>query len=720
MDPTIVLKYVREQRRQINDSFNTQQKLSPNSTGSSISPNSPSPNQIFQPPQTAQMIRGRYPNPYPIDPNSYPQKIDMYMMNRINNQKNNNYYHQSVTEPINRSSSVKSDSGIGSNSPSSDNSDYNSNYIMNQQKNYKIQQQLQQQQQQSQHPPQHPSPQSQHQFQMVKKHKNTYDETNIYPSNFNKIPLHNSYYANHQQICDKECCAHLKQQINVQKPVVPKHTVPSGYCDCKECNEMLKKSATYQPMHPPAPPMHQIPQALPPGYCDCSACNLALANAKNSNSILAHKPVMHNPMPPIPTNRFVISQNSSFSPITSTRYPSPIVKKDNYNRYLESHGKCSCPECLKALKSSPGEMISPKVYSPKSIVTPPQSLQQHQQQQQQSLIKIAKPNQQINNLSNINNNNNNSNKIPHHIGLTLPIVLGSEAACYDHIQNITKQRNFFYNESLAKRKLEEDQTSHQQVYYKKNRVLVNQEKSSPIIKNNSDSGVILLNNDTELGEIVQKSTDSEPSVIISKKMMPIITKRTTDWLEKSVEFTFNLSAKTGISLDKLYKILCNSWSKILLVYMIEYNLEFYVTPDYSSETSESVNLPKEKEASQLMEVISKGFQELSLETNEYDLLREIVMFSENSEFSENYVEANTKLQNILCQTESRYENLISFLPSIQNVKKNLIENLFYRNSQVEDILSKKMNDLVSKRETKQNDEQQSSNLDQEPGELIQK
>lgn len=52
MDPTVILKLVREQRRQINDSFSSQQKqlASPNSTSSSS--NSSSPNHSFQAPPT--------------------------------------------------------------------------------------------------------------------------------------------------------------------------------------------------------------------------------------------------------------------------------------------------------------------------------------------------------------------------------------------------------------------------------------------------------------------------------------------------------------------------------------------------------------------------------------------------------------------------------------------------------------------------------------------
>ena len=162
------------------------------------------------------------------------------------------------------------------------------------------------------------------------------------------------------------------------------------------------------------------------------------------------------------------------------------------------------------------------------------------------------------------------------------------------------------------------------------------------------------------------TSDDDVPVTLSKKILPMVTPRILDWLERCIEFASKLVAKTSIDSNKMLGLLTRAWPKLLLVYMIENGFEFFVTPDHnqmSKLTTDAVetalkqsgaenqeekthdtpvslaekeksliklateNLPKEKDAQQILYIISKG-NAFSLSVQEYEDIREIVLFKE--------------------------------------------------------------------------------------------
>lgn len=849
MDPTVVLKLVREQKRQINDTFNTTQQqkhqLTSPSSSSSSSSNSNSPNPpIFQTPppppplQRNQRLQQSSPNltafnlvagqaylktqhfnspilnknqmyyyntnptaaknselEYLISQNNNPVKSAYAPSSQLNYLPNKNLINQDnyyniqprLTPPslvdasLSRSASVKSvasDSGLGSSSPMSDCSDYNPGKTEMSLKNFKTPQS---------------SPQTFH-HQIMKRRKNSYEESiylqqqqgasqpkqliksnsdvnlineqfnlnsnanssntsinnnisnlnsNNNNNNNNKInyQIHNhqqsqqnnhaqqpksinqnsafsstsssSSHHNHQfhpqphatsQYCDKECCSHLSK-LN-SHPATTAH-----YCDCKECNELVYM--TNKPRKP---------------YCDCPQCNAAIAKETKQNLplLVTPTPIMPNPS----VNRFMISSNSSFSPIGHTNPPSPHylpyppnTKQKNFpirkdipyrqpipNPYSLPSNQAYCP-CADCLKSN-------------FMHTTPRHLSKH----------------------------------PGQVSLTSnPVQLASEYPdLNNNSQNIIKQKNTFYSEDANdlnkfKRKLDEPQMHLQQqlkenemlegqINYKKNRLInyandtylyqqQQQQQSShvyppkvvqPLVRQTSNLNLSKpTDDDLELGEVVSieklaKNTESEcdPPVTIPKKLLPIVTTRIHDWLERSVEFSHRISLKTSIPMEKIFSLLIGAWPKLLLVYMMENSFDFYVTKDtntaqYETNSSANINLPKEKDADQLHNIIKKG-NEFSLDTQEYDLLREIILFNEGGDeliYSKPCYEARKLLQEKLVDSSNKeFGHIFAFLPSIYSIKTGIIENLFCKslnNSKtVYEFLNKKLKDILVEQEEK--------------------
>lgn len=222
------------------------------------------------------------------------------------------------------------------------------------------------------------------------------------------------------------------------------------------------------------------------------------------------------------------------------------------------------------------------------------------------------------------------------------------------------------------------------------------------------------------------SQDSDLPVTISKKMLPIVTTRIHDWLEKSVEFSNKISIKKNISLEKIFSLLTRAWPKLLLVYMIENGFAFCVTKDHShricetptsmlfeaSNSSESLaevncKLPKERDAAQLHNIINVG-HDFSLDTEQYELLREIILFREGGDealFSVQFNEASEVLKDIIeknSPNKQQFTKIVNFLPNIYDIKTNIIEKLFCRSlnnyKSVYELLNKKLNNILAEEE----------------------
>lgn len=622
MDPNIVLKLVREQRRQINDKFSPHQKLSPNHVSPNSHSNSHSSGTFLRyTPHSSQTL-----------PPSYSNQIGQHLGKIIHN----NCYQDKI--------------------------EYNQDRIYNNYANF---------------------------------------SDNLAPQ-AKKIPIHNNYYSNQQQISDISSIKKNDSEKRLFKNHVPNNI--SYFCNCKECNEKLFANEILQ--------SNSFQEIGSQAYCDCPSCNMALSHQKNESKeqILAESSSSISPISPIPTKGFVISQNSSFSRIVpaSKNYPTALEPKNNLNNFpirdnvenkinenikmYNPMNRCSCPECIQSLTPNT-ENRNQKSNNMKMSIHDKNS----------GFIFKSKKDIKINDQQ---------------TGLVMPVVLASSLGSCDDFKNIARQKNNFLVDKMAKRKL--NGANENQVMCKKNRILKYEKPNNQLDNSNEINDT--NKNEIELGEVVNVSMErskscnfplnkvvtenfdrnSESPVIVSKKMMPMVAKRMNDWLERSVEFTYNFSIRSGLNMNKLFSILSNSWFKLLLIYMVENNLDFFVTKDNHETSKHHADYPREKDASELINLISKSHFDLALENEGYDLLREMVLLNENSSepaFSECLHVTKLKLEENLKKIhEHPYEKLTFLLSNIQNIKLSLIKNLFYRNVPVQDVLNKKLMSLTSRQE----------------------
>jgi hypothetical protein len=157
-----------------------------------------------------------------------------------------------------------------------------------------------------------------------------------------------------------------------------------------------------------------------------------------------------------------------------------------------------------------------------------------------------------------------------------------------------------------------------------------------IDKLKNTANVEILENNTSPKIITDIASLEEMPVQLSKKILPIVTARIHDWLERCVEFSNEIKQKTQLNSNQIFELLNKAWPKLLLVYMIENSFDFCVTKmnncnnKSEKDMNSSINtskLPKEKDAIQLINLINKGYN-FNLSSVEFDLLREIVLFKE--------------------------------------------------------------------------------------------
>ena len=170
------------------------------------------------------------------------------------------------------------------------------------------------------------------------------------------------------------------------------------------------------------------------------------------------------------------------------------------------------------------------------------------------------------------------------------------------------------------------------------------------LKNTANVEILSNNNPTAIADALKPAVthlDDDVPVMLSKKILPIITPRIHDWLEKCVEFSIRIKFKTNLSLNSIFLLLSKAWPRLLLAYMIENSFDFCVTKDNhqiallesTNDNIEKTNLhatisklPKEKDTIQLHNIITKG-NNFNLNSLQYDQLREIIFFKEGFYFS---------------------------------------------------------------------------------------
>jgi len=204
-----------------------------------------------------------------------------------------------------------------------------------------------------------------------------------------------------------------------------------------------------------------------------------------------------------------------------------------------------------------------------------------------------------------------------------------------------------------------------------------------------------------------KSTPPEPVndfVCIPKKLMPVVTARINDWLERNVNFVLSLSVVQD-TLDNekdKYLLLSRIWHRLLLTSMIENTFEIYVTKDLqishdlsssssSSSTSSSSSLPSspsnmyptENDVKQIESLINRG-KTLEIDEFGFNLIREVIIYKEGKTlfdqpmghlFEKAECQAQARLTS-WCSTRVKYSKIVFFLCNIYQVKEDIFERLF--------------------------------------------
>ena len=119
-----------------------------------------------------------------------------------------------------------------------------------------------------------------------------------------------------------------------------------------------------------------------------------------------------------------------------------------------------------------------------------------------------------------------------------------------------------------------------------------------------------------------------------------------DWLDKCIQFAQNIASMyhaTGISPERIEELLACAWPRLLITYMMEHSFDFCVARVSPQEHShlkdcvdererrrEALSMPRKRDATHLLQLIAKGHS-LSLSSEAYDYIREIILFKESKD-----------------------------------------------------------------------------------------
>ena len=222
--------------------------------------------------------------------------------------------------------------------------------------------------------------------------------------------------------------------------------------------------------------------------------------------------------------------------------------------------------------------------------------------------------------------------------------------------------------------------------------------------------------------------DEDAPVTLSKKIMPIVTPRIQEWIERSAEFAHRLSVDNQLDLARLFRLLDKFWPRLLMIYMIENSFDFCVTKDnhHVNPSGESIgqsepvehvlikNLPREKDALELHAIINKGYK-FNLDSTEFNQLRELVLLREDEEEQQDNWILN---QSFFLDTQKKFkasieatrdteflDRIVEFLANIYSLNSEVVENLFCKNlsnfKNVKELLDKRLEKLQSSEKVQQ-------------------
>lgn len=187
-------------------------------------------------------------------------------------------------------------------------------------------------------------------------------------------------------------------------------------------------------------------------------------------------------------------------------------------------------------------------------------------------------------------------------------------------------------------------------------------------------------------EIEPESCDDNELVTISKKMLPMVSAKINDWLDKCTGFAVRIMSMYAgrIDVGVIERLVALAWPRLLLTYMMEHSFDFCVTRLHAFDAKEAnrreaLAMPRQRDATHLLQLIAKGYA-LGLTADAYEYLREIILFKEAKDGGDSKChvacqEAHRKLRLMLPDQKTLFK-LLLFLPSIYNVNTEIVRNLF--------------------------------------------
>ena len=179
-------------------------------------------------------------------------------------------------------------------------------------------------------------------------------------------------------------------------------------------------------------------------------------------------------------------------------------------------------------------------------------------------------------------------------------------------------------------------------------------------------------------------------VCIPKKLMPVVSGRINDWLERNLNFFLSLSViNQTLSNDQEKRLLLSHiWHRLVLISMIENSFEIYVTKDLQIIqdviSSPTTTHPTETDVKQIESLIHRG-KTLDIDEIGFNLIREVIIYKEGKTlfhrpeaadaFEKAECQAQARLTN-WCSSKVKYSKIVFFLCNIYQVKQDIFERLF--------------------------------------------
>lgn len=215
----------------------------------------------------------------------------------------------------------------------------------------------------------------------------------------------------------------------------------------------------------------------------------------------------------------------------------------------------------------------------------------------------------------------------------------------------------------------------------------------------SDNGVLSQNTGRHL-------CGSTRVTLAKKNMYPVLS-RVQDWLLKAVQFAKSCGYFQHLPRSDRGTLLLNAWSRLLLLFMAESNLQFATTPlrsepltlEGQADESPSPDEPTVKSVESIQAFIRKC-QTMNLDTDEYHFMRMLVLFNSSyvglaepstvDSFNSHIQQSlQQHVQNTRPADFMHYSRLLMSLPSLYGISAKMVENLFckqvLRNASCQDM-----------------------------------